>query len=80
MRTHDISIRDFLVYVEEQGVYINVLFAERHKIRKGSSIEPSMMELHKRTIPEMDSDSSDIWLNDEQKAKQNEKYKLGGIY
>lgn len=39
-----------------------------------------MMELHRRTIPEMDSDSSDIWLNDEQKAKQNSKYKLGGMY
>lgn len=72
-RTHNITKRDFLVYVEGFGVYINVLFAERHKIREGSSIGRFTINLHRKEVPPMDCTSSHIWLSDEQKD-QGEKY------
>ena len=75
-RTHDITKRDFLVYVDGFGVYINVLFAERHKIRDGSSIGKSFMDLHHKEVPPMDCTSSHIWLSDEQKEQGDEYFGL----
>ena len=63
MESHKVSIRDFLVYVAGQPVYINVLFAERNNIKEGSTIEKWMMDYHNRTVPEdMESDSSDYFM------------------
>ena len=63
MESHKVSIRDFLVYVGGQPTYINVLFAERNKIKEGSTIERWMLDHHNRTVPEdMESDSSDYFM------------------
>ena len=76
VRIHDITKRDFLVYVNGMGVYINVLFAERHGIREGSSIGRFTMKLHYKEVPPMDCTSSHIWLSDEQKEQGDEYFNL----
>ena len=63
MPKHQVYVRDFLVYVDGNPVYINVLFAERNQIKEGSKMPRYLLEHHNRTIPEdMESDDSDYFM------------------
>jgi hypothetical protein len=63
-RIHDVTKRDFLVYVNGFGVYINVLFAERHKIKEGTEVHKDFMDLHIEEVPPMESVSHYIWRDE----------------
>ena len=69
---HDVTKRDFLVYLDGFGMYINVLFARRHGIRQGQSITKFLINKHYEDVPPMEATTSHIWLSEDQLAKSEE--------
>lgn len=73
---HDCTKRDFLVYVDGFGVYINVLFARKHNIRQGQSVSKSLLNQHYAEVPPMDATTSHIWLSEDQIERSDETFEM----
>ena len=73
--THDVTKRDFLVFIDGMGVYFNILFARRHGIVEGSHVSRKFSDLHFEEVPPMESVTHHIW-----RVEEDTDDKLRGFY